>query len=274
MRCSYKTERVKKMAVKKSRQTDIQHRHRKRRQQRIREQKIRRCIFFAFLAAIVIFVVVFFTPIFDIRSVSVIGNERVPTEQILEKTGDLTGRNLFGMRKKPITQGLMDFAYIDKVSVKKKPFPPTLILDIKECKPTVQIEYAESFITIDRTGKILEKSPEKLEGIPVCSGLKIISANEGEEVGFKDDEVKKIVLGCISAMEKNDVLGGIVTMSFADMTNITFNYQSRLDVICGTHIDFQRKLALFNEAINSNNLTENSRGTINLSTTGKAIYRP
>ena len=262
------------MTAKKSRQTDIQHRHRKRRQQRIREQKIRRCIFFATLALIAILVVVFFTPVFDVRSVSVIGNERVSTEQIIEKAGDVTGRNLFGLRKKPITDGLLEFAYIDKVSIKKKPFPPTLILDIKECKPTVQVEYTENYIAIDKTGKILEKSPEKLEGMPVCQGLRIISANEGEEIGFKDDESKKIVLNCIQAMEKAEILDGIVVMSFADMTNITFNYQSRLDVICGTHIDFQRKLALFNEAINSNNLTENSRGTINLSTTGKAIYRP
>ena len=262
------------MTAKKSIQTDIQHRHRKRRQQRIREQKIRRCIFFTVLAMIAVVVVVFFTPVFDIGTVSVIGNERVPTEQILEKTGDLTGKNLFTLRKGTITSGILDFAYVDKVTVKKKPFPPTLILDIKECKPAIQIEYAESYIVIDKTGKILEKAPEKLEGIPICEGLKIISANEGEAIGFKDDDVKKIVLNCIQAMEKTEVLDGIVTMSFADMTNITFNYQSRLDVICGTHIDFQRKLALFNEAINSNNLTENSRGTINLSTTGKAIYRP
>jgi len=172
------------MTAKKSRQTDIQHRHRKRRQQRIREQKIRRCIFFAVLAAIVIFVVVFFTPIFDIRTVSVIGNERVSTEQILEKTGDLTGRNLFGLRKGPVSKGLLDFAYIDKVSVKKKPFPPTLILDIKECKPAIQVEYMESFIVMDKTGKTLEKTAEKLEGLPVCQGLKIISANEGEEIIF------------------------------------------------------------------------------------------
>lgn len=262
------------MTAKKSKQTDIQHRHRKRREQRIREQKIRRCIFFTILAAIVIFVIVFFTPVFDIRTVSVMGNDRVSTEQILEKAGDMTGRNLFALRKGSVEKRLLDFAYVEKVSVKKKPFPPTLILDIKECTPAVQVEYAESYIAIDKTGKILEKSAEKLAGMPVCQGLKIISANEGEEIGFKDDEAKKIVLGSIQAMEKANVLGGITTMSFEDMTNITFNYQSRLDVICGTHIDFQRKLALFNEAINSNNLTENSRGTINLSTTGKAIYRP
>ena len=81
-------------------------------------------------------------------------------------------------------------------------------------------------------------------------------------------------MSCIENMEKAGIIADITVMSFEDMTNITFNYQNRLDVICGTHIDFQRKLALFKEAVNSNKLTENSRGTINLSTTGKAIYTP
>ena len=75
-------------------------------------------------------------------------------------------------------------------------------------------------------------------------------------------------------MEKADIIKYVTYISFEDMTNITFNYQSRLDVICGTHIDFQRKLSLFKEAVNSNKLTQNSRGTINLATTGKAIYTP
>lgn len=262
------------MSSKKTRQSDIQRRHRKRRQQRIREQKIRRCIFFAVIAAILVSVIVFFTPIFNIKTVSVIGNERVSTEQVMEKIGDIVDENLFALRKGPITKRLLEYAYVEKVTIKKKPFPPTLILDIKECKPATQIEYAESYIATDKTGKILEKSQEKLEGMSVTKGLKIISANEGENIEFKDDEAKKIVLGCIQAMDKADILDDITTMSFEDMTNITFNYQGRLDVICGTHVDFQRKLALFNEAINSNNLTENSRGTINLATPGKAIYRP
>ena len=74
--------------------------------------------------------------------------------------------------------------------------------------------------------------------------------------------------------KKTDIIKGVTVISFEDVTNITFNYENRLDVICGTYIDFRRKLSLFKEAINSNKLTENSKGTINLSTTGKAIYTP
>lgn len=262
------------MTKKGSGRGSIQSRHDERRQKRIREQRIRRYTFFAVLALIFVLIIMFFTPIFNIKAVNVVGQQKLSAEEITAQIGDVTGRNLFSTRKRTIKRNLYDMAYIDKVTVKKKAFPPTVIVEIKECEPAIQILFAEMYIVIDSTGKILEKATEKVEGVPVCEGISVTTANEGEMIAFKDEEVQKIVMSCIGYMEKADIIKDITVMSFADMTNITFNYQSRLDAICGTHIDFQRKLALFKEAVNSNKLTQNSRGTINLSTTGKAIYTP
>lgn len=262
------------MGKKRAGENSIQARHDKRRQKRIREQRIRRYTFFSVLALIAVLIVMFFTPLFNIKAVNVVGNQKLTVEEITAETGELIGRNLFTARKRTIKKNLYEMAYIEKVAVKKKPFPPTVTLEITECSPAVQINYADTFIVIDETGKVLEKVQEKLEGVPVANGTAIVSANVGEMIAFKDEEVQKIIMSCIGYMKKADIIKDITVMSFEDMTNITFNYQSRLDVICGTHIDFQRKLALFKEAVNSNKLTQNSRGTINLSTTGKAIYTP
>ena len=235
---------------------------------------MRRSIFFSFIALVLVLIVMFFTPLFNIRDVKFSGNSRIGDEEITSTIGEIEGKNLFSYRKSKIKGRLGKLAYIDKVSVKKKVFPPTVIINIKECTPAFQAECEGGFAVTDKLGKVLEKTPEKLEGVPVAEGLAITSAKEGEEIALKDAETQKIIMSCIENIEKAGIIGDITVMSFADMTNITFNYQGRLDVICGTHIDFQRKLALFKEAVNSNKLTENSRGTINLSTTGKAIYTP
>ncbi len=252
----------------------IQARHNKRRQQRIRQQKIRRCIFFTVLASIFILSIMLFAPFFNTKAVEVSGNSHLTSEEIISQAGNLTGRNLFRTGKSAIKRNVSELAYIDKVTVKKKPFPPTIIIQVEECQPVCQIDYNGTFILIDRDSKVLEKTSEKREGVPVLEGVPIIAASPGETIGYKDEELQKIVTTCVENMEKAGIINGITIMSFADITNITFNYQSRLDVICGTHIDFQRKMALFKEAVNSSKLNENSRGTINLSTTGKAIYTP
>ena len=79
---------------------------------------------------------------------------------------------------------------------------------------------------------------------------------------------------CLEEMKKIGILGGVRTISVADAGNITFNYEDRLDAICGSSVDLEKKLGYFKSAANSNRLTENSRGTIDLTTTGKAIYSP
>ncbi len=262
------------MGRKRAGEKSIQARHDKRRQKRIREQKIRRYTFFSVLALIAVLCIMFFTPLFNIRAVNVVGNQKLTAEEVVAETGTLEGRNLFTARKRVIKKNLKEMAYIDKVSVKKKPFPPTVIIEITECIPAVQIEYSESFAVIDENGKVLERTTEKLENVPCAVIPSVVSANTGEMIEFKDGETQKNIMSCIGYMKKADIIKDITVASFEDMTNITFNYQARLDVICGTHIDFQRKLALFKEAVNSNKLTQNSRGTINLSTTGKAIYTP
>lgn len=253
---------------------NIQARHDQRRKKRIREQKMRRIAFFSFLALVAVLIVMFFTPFFNIKNVKIEGNNHISSEEISSTIGEITGKNLFSCRKSRIKNKLYKLAYVDKVTIKKKTFPPTITVNIKECVPAFQAEAAGGFAVVDKLGKVLEIASEKLEGVPVMEGVQINAAKAGDTIAFKDEETQKTVMSCIETMEKAGIIGDITVMSFADMTNITFNYQGRLDVICGTHIDFQRKLALFKEAVNSNKLTENSRGTINLSTTGKAIYTP
>ena len=60
----------------------------------------------------------------------------------------------------------------------------------------------------------------------------------------------------------------------SDKTNITFGYDDRIDAFCGTKLDLERKIRMFYVAVTSNNLAENARGTMDLSTSGKAIYTP
>ena len=269
-----------------AREKDIKARHNERRKKRVKEQKRRRIIFFSTLALIAVLCVMFLTPIFNIKDVDInikkaeagenAGKVHISTENVREVLGKTEGKNLFAYRKNGAKKKLSGISYADKVSVRKKLIPPTLIIDITECAPAFLVAYGDGYALIDKTGKVLETVNEipADEKIPVAEGIAISSANPGDTVEFKDAEAQKIIMSCIENMQKADILKDITVISFEDLTNITFNYQDRLDVICGTYIDFQRKLALFKEAINSTKLTKNSRGTINLSTTGKAIYTP
>ncbi|MBR5809143.1 MAG: FtsQ-type POTRA domain-containing protein, partial [Clostridia bacterium] len=151
-------------------------------------------------------IVMFLTPLFNIKTVNIVGNNKLTQEQIFAEIGDFNGRNLFSVRTRGIKKKISKFAYTEKVAVKKKPFPSTLTVEITERIPVVQVAYAESFIVIDKDGRILEKTAEKLEGVAVLEGVKVASANEGEFISLKEEETQKIVISCIGNMEKADII--------------------------------------------------------------------
>ncbi len=252
----------------------IKARHDERKRKRIREQKRRRYTFFTVLALIAVLLITYLTPIFNIKKVEIEGNVRLETKQITKQIGNLKGKNLFGFGKMKLKRKIIKMSYVSEVKIKRKLIPPTVVVEITECNPSYQIKFGNTFIVVDKDSKVLEKREQKYDNVAVLEGISVSSANVGAKISFKDAKTGKTLNNCIRLMEKAGILGDITTISFEDLSNIRFNYQNRLDVVCGSDVDFQRKLALFKEAITSSKLTENSRGTINLSTKGKAIYTP
>ncbi len=251
----------------------IRKRHSKRQQKRRRQQLIRRYTFFTVLAVIFLCVIIFLTPIFDIRAVNVEGNVMISTDDLNSALGEYMGKNLLLTSKGDVRRTLQGFAYADKISLKKGIFPPSVTVQIEECQPAVYLMHGKSFVTIDKTAKILEVSEAKPE-FGELIGLKLTSANVGETLSLDDNSKLKTVVSMLEDFQRSGLLSGVTKISMENMDSITFNYESRIDALCGPYVDFKRKLGLFREAITSNKLTENSRGTIDLTKTGKAVYTP
>ena len=251
----------------------LQKRHAKRLRKKRRLKFIRKTVFYSVIAIILLIILVFCTPLFHIRNVTIEGNNIVATEDLESSFSNIIGKNLFSTKKKDIIKILPDNAYIDDVSLKKHIFSSTLTVNIIECQPAGYIFYSNKYVTIDSSGKILEITEVEPE-FAAISGLELTSAVEGEQISIGDADNLNIALSVIGLFEQSDMLPSITTISFEDFDNITFNYENRLDGICGPYVDFQRKINLFKEAITSNKLTENSHGTINLTNSGKAIYTP
>ena len=63
-------------------------------------------------------------------------------------------------------------------------------------------------------------------------------------------------------------------VSIDDLTAIAFNYDNRLDVLCGSRLQIDRKIRMFAESLKTSEFDDNSIGTIDLSVPGIAEYNP
>ena len=256
------------------RRNTIKNRHSERQKKRIRMMKIRRTIFFSVLAAIVLIIILFYTPLFKIRSVEVAGNNKVETAEILNVIGETEGKNLFRINTSSMKRKLKQSPYIEDVDTDRVVLKSKLIINIKEAEEAACIPGGAGYIIINTDTKVLSETAEKPKDIPEISGISLTNITVGEEIETDDKEKYDIVKNCLAEMKKIDILKGVRSISVANVANISFNYEDRLDAVCGSRVDLAKKLGFFKSAINSSRLTENSRGTIDLTTVGKAIYTP
>lgn len=253
---------------------DIRARHIKRQLQHRRTMRRRRIIFFTVLGIAAVLIVLFFTPLFNIKNIKIYGNSRIETAVIKQAIGSVEEENLFRLDTKKIIKNVKALPYADDLKIKKKIFPAGLEVTVTECIPVCYIPYNEGSVILDKNFRVLEISETPFEGLCELGGIGVVSAVPAAILSPDDDDRMTTACECISSLIENGLIDKIGRIDFSDMSNIVFTYENRLNVVCGSSVDFSKKIAMFTKAVNSSKLNENSRGTLDISISGKAIYTP
>lgn len=247
-------------------------RHEERRRKRARQIRTARSIFLFSLCAVLVFIVLFMTPLFNIRKITVSGNSVISLEEINQYIGDLNGENLLKTNEADVYERLSGIAYVKNVFVDKNYFKTTLNVNIEERVACGYLGFSGKYVLFDDECVILAETNEKPENIPLIIG---ISDSENGEISLHtEDESISMMMECIKLMRELNLLEKVNNLNISDLTDIRFKYDDRLDVSCGTEIDLERKLRLFEAMVNNNNLQDNAKGSVDLSITGNARYIP
>ena len=75
-------------------------------------------------------------------------------------------------------------------------------------------------------------------------------------------------------MDNTGILAKTTYISVDDITSIKFNYDNRIEVLCGSQLELERKIRMFAAAMESPTMKTNSLGTLDLSVPGRAVYTP
>ena len=255
--------------------SDIRARHQKNQKaQRMFRARVRALM--AFIAVVIIIVaVVLLTPIFDVRSITVRGNSLVSTEQILGLVGDVQGTNLFLASKSGMEKQVKTINYIDEVEIKKSTIPPSIEVAVTEYVPSGYVQTGGQYLILDSNLHIIDEAGSfNVDSVPCVIGMKVQKSEIGSALIPESEETGKAVRTFLGVMLSCGESDNVVSADFSNMNNITLNYDNRIAVLCGSQLDFERKLRLFCEAVNNENIGSDARGTIEFNEKGEAIYTP
>ena len=108
------------------------------------------------------------SPTFNVRKITVKGNEKITAEEIKSLSAITLDENTFKYRLSEITQNIKQQAYIDSVKVSRK-FPSEIEIQVIERKPSFMLQIGNAFVYMSSQGYFLEVSETRLE-VPAIIG--------------------------------------------------------------------------------------------------------
>lgn len=211
--------------------TRAEKRHRDNKKRK-KKNKLRKILIYILLVLVVVSVgvVLSLTAFFHITDITVTGNEKYTTEEIIAQCPIDVGENLFLADTQSAKERLeKNLPYIYNAQVERK-LPYTIEIKITEAQSSYYIGNKDkTYILLDNKLKVLETNAEKAQGIEI-SKASIKSSVAGEKIQFKDDATGDCLIQIAQVIKDNN---------FTEITSIYSNSAEENFVVYDKRITFE-----------------------------------
>lgn len=167
-----------------------------------------------------------FSPLFNIKKIEVQGNEITSKNEIISLSQIQLEENTFKLNKSQIKKQIKENAYIQSVIIVRN-LPSEIVIKVEERKPAYLLEYAGSYIVIDKQGYMLEIKNEKMN-LPVIQGA--VTSTEEFKVGNRlcTEDLEKLaeILRIVEIAQVNDIYTIITGIDIENAENIKLIFES------------------------------------------------
>ena len=206
-------------------------------------------VFFAIMFSVVAFAAVLLTlPFFNITSISVSGVSRITEDEVIAKSGIVTGENVFRTSTKKAMKRIEKIPFVEKAAVVRK-FPARIEISIVESSLSAMVLSGEEYIGIDQNGKVLNKSPEAEEGIMIIQGVPVKKAEEGGRIEYESGDLFKIQTDIFGQLQKNGLSGRMSVLNLENISFISMSTFEGLDIFIGTEDELDYKFKLLSSIL-------------------------
>lgn len=221
------------------------------------------------IIAVIVFVVLANTVLFNCGTIEVSGNLRYTTEDITELSGIKLGESLLSIDTDKAEQAIVSsLSYIDAAKVEKS-FPTKIKITVTEAERWYGVQDGTKTYVISRMGKIIEEN--RASDLPVIIGYEAAEPMVGKALASSVEgktELPEMILTAAETAELSD----INTIDITDRFEIKVLVDGRITLELGNSNELESKLqiakALIEEEIS---LTEYV--TVNITNTEKVYVR-
>lgn len=179
-----------------------------------------------FILFIIVILCAMFSPLFNIKTIEVNGNKIVTKNEIISLSKIQIEENSFKLGKGKIKKQIKENAYIQDVKITRK-LPSTILIEVEEREPAYLLEYAGSYVVIDKQGYMLEIKTEKIS-LPIIQGeiTETSSFTVGNRLCTEDLERLAVISKIVELAKVNDIYTIITGIDISNKENIKLIFET------------------------------------------------
>ena len=218
---------------------------------RVEKKLKRKKIFFRFILLIFLLsmsmMLALKTTFFNIKSIKVLGNNKISRDIIVSGSLINIGENIFKISTKSGEKSLYNLPYIKNVQIKRK-FPNKIIIEIEERKEIGTIKNMNSYMYFDIDGFVLDIRNNEEENLPIIVGLNNIEKIKPGENIFNQVELEE-VFDFIIQSNQLKMLSKMARIDLTNIDNINIVLKNSIVVAFGTIDNVEYKLSFLKEIL-------------------------
>lgn len=231
-------------------------------------------IFILILLFIIAVTVALTTPVFNITSVTVTGNARLTSEEILSAAGIPVGTNIYRVSMKSAGERIEAMPYILEAEVKRR-FPAKVVISVTEREEATAVKCTGGYAVVDKNCRVLRLCAEEEASIPVASGANVESAQLGQDIVMKDERFVGDLKTMLAALEMANLEVEVRRIRLESAVEIILETRPGLEIHLGGMDELSYKLQLCRNILHGGNagINKDSSGVLRWTSEGQFSYR-
>ena len=168
-----------------------------------------------------------FSPIFNVNTINVTGNNKITSSEIIEASGIIKDKNMFTINIGKAKQNIKQNAYISDVAIHRG-IDGTVTINVKERNQRYMIVLGEKYAYINNQGYVLEISDQALN-IPTLTGYSTEAKDMavGNRLNTADLMRLNTCINIINAAKENGIFDLITGIDISDVNDYTLTLQTK-----------------------------------------------
>ena len=193
-------------------------------------------------AFVIVLVLIAASPVMNIRTVTVNGNERFSSAEILRSAGFEEGTNIFAFNTRLARESLHNNTYIRYVNIVKNYLERSLEINIVERQLSGYVRFRDNtYLFIDRDGMVLESRTSFTERHPVIEGLRFNEFTVGQYLAVENYDALEIMLKLSELFYEFDIYQDVIRIDLSRENEIHF-YYGNINIQLGSSRDLELKI--------------------------------